>query len=90
MSRGGIWLLTILMLAVVGSGVGVVYSKYLSRSHFVKLQGLREERGRVETRWVRLQLEQGSLVTYSKLEVDARKRLGMRIPRADEVVVLRQ
>ncbi len=90
MSRAKVSLLLFLALGVVASGVGVVYSKYLSRSNFVKLQALRDERGRVELRWVRLQLEQGSLVTYSKLEADARKRLGMRIPQAGEVVVLRQ
>ncbi len=90
MSRVRVSLLLFLALGVVASGVGVVYSKYLSRSNFVKLQALRDERGRVELRWVRLQLEQGSLVTYSKLEADARERLGMRIPQAGEVLMLKQ
>jgi cell division protein FtsL len=90
MSRGGVWMLVFLLLAVVASGVGVVHAKFVSRDLFADLQSLRSERGRVETRWVRLQLEQGSLVTNSKLELDARKRLGMRLPQAGEVIVLKR
>jgi len=82
------WLLGFLVLAVIGSGVGVVYAKYLSRSHFVELQKVRAERDRVDVRWLRLQLEESSIATYSRVEADARGKLGMHIPRPGEVEVI--
>jgi cell division protein FtsL len=83
-------LLVFLMLAVVVSGVAVVYSKYLSRKNFVQLQTLRGERDRLDTRWSRLQLEQSSLATYTRVEANARNKLAMRLPQASEVIVLRE
>jgi cell division protein FtsL len=89
-SRAGTWLVVALTLAVILSGVGVVYTKYLSRKHFVQLQTLRAERDRVDIRWRRLQLEESTLASYSRVETDARDRLGMRIPGVGEVEVLRR
>ena len=43
------------------------------------------ERDRLNIEWGRLQLEQSSWSTLSVVEQDARARLGMAIPRADEV-----
>ena len=88
MSRGQLSLLLLLGFAVITTGVGVVYSKYLSRKYFVQLQSLRAERDQVDIRWGRLQLEESALATFSRVEADARSRLDMRIPRAGEVVVL--
>jgi len=89
MSRGTPWVVVILALAVVGSGIGVVYSKYLSRKHFVQLQSLRTERDKAQIRWNRLQLEESTLATYSKVEGDARDRLDMRPPHPSDVIVLK-
>jgi cell division protein FtsL len=82
--------LGMLMLAVVASGVGVVYVKYLSRRHFVELQELHSERERIAVEWGRLQLEESTQATHSKVENTARGRLGMHLPQIDEVVVIRQ
>jgi len=83
------WMLLLLSVGLVTSGVGVVYSKYLSRKYFVELQRLRAERDRTDIRWGQLQLEESTLATYSRVEVDARNKLDMRVPRAGEVLVLR-
>jgi cell division protein FtsL len=82
--------ITLLVLAVAASGVAVVYAKYLSRKHFVELQALRGERDELAIRWGRLQLEESTLAAYSRVEASARDRLNMRLPRAGEVVVLRE
>jgi len=84
------WLVAFLALAVVASGVGVVYAKYLSRSQFVELQRVRAQRDQVDVRWRRLQLEESALATYSRVEANARGKLQMRIPRPGEVVVVRK
>lgn len=90
MSRRASWLLGLLILAVIGSGIGVVYAKYLSRSQFVELQRLRAQRDRMDVHWGRLQLEESTLATYSRVEADARGKLRMHIPHPGEVVVVRK
>ena len=48
MSRAQLFWLACLFVAVVLSGMGVVYAKYLSRSLFVEQQRLRAERDQVD------------------------------------------
>jgi len=81
-------LMGFLLLAVLASGIGVVYAKYISRKHFVELQALLAARDAVDTEWGRLQLEQSTWGTHGRVERLARKRLDMRLPTAGEVVVI--
>jgi cell division protein FtsL len=90
MRRGQLLLVGLTALAVVSSGIGVVYSKYLSRIYFVELQTLQAERERLGVEWGRLQLEESTLATHSRVESTARGRLGMHLPRIDEVMVIRR
>jgi cell division protein FtsL len=89
MTRGQVAIVGTLLLAVTASGIGVVYAKFLSRKLFVELQGLRAERDLVDAEWSRLQLELGTWASHVRIEQIAREKLGMRVPRADEIVVLR-
>jgi cell division protein FtsL len=84
------WVLVVLLAAVVMSAIGVVYSKYLSRRHFVVLQELQAERERLGIEWGRLQLEESTLATHSEVEQRARDSLQMHLPDMDEVVVIRR
>jgi len=83
-------LVALLSLAIVASGIGVVYAKYLSRKYFVELQGLQAEAEDLGVDWGRLQLEESTLATHAKVESTARGRLGMHLPRIDEVMVIRR
>ncbi|MBW9276050.1 MAG: cell division protein FtsL [Candidatus Thiodiazotropha sp. (ex. Lucinisca nassula)] len=78
------------MAAVLASAIAVVYSKYLSRKHFVVLQELQAERERIGIEWGRLQLEESTLATHSEVEKRARDRLKMHLPQFNEVVVIRR
>ena len=89
MTRGGVLTVAVLVLAVAGSAIGVVYTKYLSRKLFVELQSVRSERDVIDTEWSRLQLELGAWASHVRIEQEARERLGMRVPRAEEIVVVR-
>jgi len=82
-------LLGLLSLAIVASGIGVVYAKYLSRKYFVELQTLQAEAESLGVDWGRLQLEESTLATHAQVESTARGRLGMHLPRIDEVMVIR-
>ncbi|MGD8913851.1 MAG: cell division protein FtsL [Candidatus Thiodiazotropha sp.] len=90
MSRTGQVLFVLLMAAVLASAIAVVYSKYLSRKHFVVLQDLQAEKERIGIEWGRLQLEESTLATHSEIEKRARDRLKMHLPEFDEVVVIRR
>lgn len=90
MSRTAHVLLVLLMAAVLASAIAVVYSKYLSRKHFVVLQDLQAEKERLGIEWGRLQLEESTLATHSEVEKSARDRLKMHLPQFDEVIVIRR
>ncbi len=79
----------VLATAVVGSALGVVYSKHESRKQFLALQELDHEGVELEIEWGKLQLEQSTWATDSWIEEQASSRLGMRLPRPESVVVIK-
>ena len=82
-------LFVLMFLVVLASAVAVVYSKHQSRKLFVQLQALKNERDRMETEWGRMQLEQSTWATHGRIERLARKKLDMKIPRAESVIIIR-
>lgn len=83
------WVVASLLLAVIASALGVVYSKHESRKLFVQLQGLEKERDRMDIEWGKMQLEQSTWATHARIERLARKKLDMTIPEAKNVVIIR-
>lgn len=79
----------VLLVLVVMSAIGVVYSKHLGRTLFVELQALGEARDDMNIEWGQLQLEQGTLTTQGEVEAAARKRLGMVNLSARNTVIIR-
>lgn len=86
--KGASLLLPLLVLAVVGSALGVVYAKHQSRKLFVALQGLEAERDEMNIEWGQLQLEQSTWATHGRVEEIAREQLKMTTPAADAVVIV--
>jgi cell division protein FtsL len=89
MSRWMLWTAIFLAVAVMASGIGVVYTKYLSRKTFAQLQAINSECVQAETRWMRLQLEESTLTSYLRVESQARNKLGLHIPLVEEIQILR-
>ena len=81
-----IWVV-LLVVAVLGSGVGVVYAKNQSRALFVELQKMRAENDMAVMEWGRLQLELASVGSLEDV-TRAAQRLKMRPPQPDNVVVV--
>lgn len=81
-------LLPLLILAVIGSALGVVYAKHQSRKLFVALQGLEAERDEMNIEWGQLQLEQSTWATHGRVEELAREQLKMTTPAPDSVVIV--
>ncbi len=84
------WLLTAaLVAAVLASAVGVVHTRYRSRVLFAELNQLDRQLDRLDIEWNALLLEEGAWGAPQRIEREAR-RLHMRLPRADEIVVIRE
>lgn len=81
--RNGL-LFALLVVAVIGSAVAAVYAKHVNRRLFTELQGLIEERDRLDVDWSRLQIEQSAWSTHARVEQLARGEMRMHSPRADE------
>lgn len=82
------WQAIVLTVAVLGSGVGVVYTHHVNRQLFIQWQSLQTERDNIEIEWELLQLEQSTLVTEIAVEETARTRLNMLIPNSDQVLYI--
>ncbi|MGB5454202.1 MAG: cell division protein FtsL [Sedimenticolaceae bacterium] len=89
MSRAQAFWMSCLFAAVVLSGMGVVYTKFLSRSLFVELQQVRESRDQADMEWGRLQLELATRGALGRVMRIANDRLQMRVPDAEHIVVVK-
>lgn len=78
-----------LVLVIVMSAIGVIYSKHLNRMLYVELRELETKRDNLNVDWGRLQLEQSTWATHGRVESAARKRLGMRNVDYAEVVIIK-
>jgi cell division protein FtsL len=76
----------IVLIAVIGSTLGVVYSRHESRRYAVKLGLLEDQRDEAIAEWSRLKLEQAWLADASQVEKKAGDSLGMQQP--DKTLIL--
>lgn len=77
-----------MIVLLMVSALGVVYTKHQSRKLFVQLQSLHKSRDAMDIEWGQLQLEQSTLTTHGRVEGSAGAKLGMVIPDAGQVVIL--
>lgn len=78
----------IVLVAVIGSALGVVYTRHESRRESVTLGALENERDAFIAEWSRLQLEQAWLADASHIESKATDSLGMRTPEDTVILVV--
>ena len=79
----------IVLLLVVVTALGVVYSKHENRKLYVQLRELQKQRDALDVDWGRLQLEQSTWATHSRIEEIARKKLSMRNVEFGEMVIVK-
>ena len=84
-----ILVLFLVLIAVVSSALGVVYTRHQSRLLAVELSALeaRQDNGLAE--WSRLQIEQGWMADASHIETRARGELKMQQPTETQILVVR-
>jgi cell division protein FtsL len=72
----------VLLLAVIASGVAVVWARHQDRAAFVQLSKLQNQRDALNVEFGRLELEQATWASPSRIEQIARGQLGMISPPA--------
>lgn len=78
----------VLLLAVLVSAMGVVYTQHTSRRLFAAIQELKSEHDELLTQFGQLQLEQSTWSTHGRVERIANKQLQMHIPQFREVKIV--
>ena len=82
------FLLLALALAVIASGLGVVWARHEHRQAYIALSTLETQRDELNIEFGRLQLEQATWSEANRIEQVAGTRLGMTFPSDDDLVVL--
>jgi cell division protein FtsL len=83
------FLILLLSVAVLGTGIAVVYARQEHRQAYVQLNRLERERDELNIEFSRLQLEQATWAETNRIEQVATERVGMLFPAASELVVVR-
>ena len=82
-------LLIVLLACTIASAIGVVFMRHRHRQLFVELSRLEHARDELNIEFGRLQLEQATLAQATRVDQEARGRLGMKFPEAGDIVVVR-
>lgn len=88
--RGLAWVNSLLLLLVIASALGVIYSSFIGRQLFSELQQGKRQAMRLEENWGRLLLEQSTWAAHARIERLAKTELGMTVPEPSSIVVVKQ
>jgi len=86
---GKILLVLILLIITFVSAISVVYVKHYNRKLFVEVQQLEKQRDNMEVEWGKLQLEQNTWATHSRIERIAREKLQMITPDNRDIIYIK-
>ena len=89
-SKWQVVLLVLLYLSVVVMAIFVVMQRHQSRALFVQSEKLAKQHNILIAQWSRLKLEQGVVLNEIYVERKARKDLGMRIPKAKNIRMVKE
>lgn len=81
-------LVPLLFIALLVTGMALVYVRYESRLAFVELHRLDRSRDDMNVEYGRLLLERATWSLNNLVESEARERLSMRRPEPDQVVTV--
>jgi cell division protein FtsL len=82
--------LTILLLAVIASAIGVVWTRHESRVLFVELSRLQAQKDDLGVEYGRLELEQATYAEPARIDAEARGKLGMFTPKPQDIQLVRR
>lgn len=80
----------LLLVAVMFSATGVVWSAHKTRQLYAELQTLQSKQDNLDSEYEKLLLEQSAWANYARVDQVAREELNMKPPRGDDLVIVRQ
>lgn len=80
----------LLLVLLLVSALGVIYSTFQSRQLFSELQQSYRKEIAMEEQWGRLLLEQSTWASHARIEELARTKLNMAVPEAAAIRVIRE
>jgi cell division protein FtsL len=83
------WAIRALVVLIALSALGVSYSVHEARRLTDESQKLQQQQTRLESQWSQLLLEHSTWGSYARVERLAREKLGMKLPKTDERVLIR-
>ncbi len=81
-------LLGLMVAAVIGSAVALVYARHEARQKFFAIERLHAERDELNIEWGQLQLEQSTWADANRVEQIATRELGMSFVAPRDIVVI--
>jgi len=84
----GTVVMLVLLAAVLGSALGVVWTRHESRVLFVILTTLQNQRDDLNIEYGKLELEQATYAEPRRIDDEARQKLGMVNPRPQDIRLL--
>lgn len=81
---------TLLWLLNIVSALAVVSVTQEVRKNIGELEQLRLESAQLKVQWGQYLLEQSTLASFSRVERQAEERLGMQIPSAEQIVLVKE
>ena len=87
------WKLYVLLSLYVGvmfTAIQVVSQRNYTRTLFVESQKEQQQRNILTAEWSQLKLQQGTDMNEVRVEAQARRELGMHIPRAVDIRVIKE
>lgn len=80
---------SVLISALLGSALAVIYSKYRTRLLFVEIQKQERELDKEAIKWGQLQLEITTLTADNRVEIEAHKKLKMVLPNRSAIIYIK-
>ena len=90
MKRVGAVIVLLLLIAVIGSALGVIYAREQNRRLFVDYTQLIKEHDDLNVEFSRLELEQATWAETNRIEQVARGQLGMVSPGAANTILVKR
>ena len=88
LSFKGLIVTSMLLLLILLSAIGVVYSSHLSRQLFAEQAVLQDKNDQLQLEWAQLLLEQSAWSTPSRIENIASDHLEMNIPKTKDIQLI--
>jgi len=86
----GAILLLILLAGVLASAIAVVWTQHESRTQFIELSRLQNERDELNIEYGKLELEQATWAEPRRVDSEARQKLGMFMPPPQDIRLVTQ